>query len=303
MSLLRAPLNAWLRYSEKPVLKKTDDPLAIRRRFEKKSKIYFHAPLGTRETLMTLGGRPALRVRPPRTRTDNLILYFHGGGFVFGSPRTHAPMVTSLARRCRSQAILADYRKAPEHLFPKAVDDAEAAYLDLSSKLAPEKIVLGGDSSGGGLALSLLARLIARGHALPAGVFCLSPLTDLTFSGKSFHENAQSEVILPAERAEELTALYLGDQDPKHPEASPLFADFSGAPPIWLRAGSTEFLRDDTVRMAEHLTAQGVEVDMRIEHDLPHVWPMFHNVLPEARQTQTEASEWIKSRWRSSTDS
>jgi acetyl esterase/lipase len=153
--------------------------------------------------------------------------------------------------------------------------------------------VLGGDSAGGGLALALLAELIRHGAPLPAACFALSPLADMTFSGASITENAAGDVILPASRIEELTALFLGDQDPADPRVSPLFARFDGAPPVWLTAGSTEILRDDSRRLADHLRDAGVDVSYTETHDLPHVWPIFQTFLPEARASLRDLGAWI----------
>jgi acetyl esterase/lipase len=127
-------------------------------------------------------------------------------------------------------------------------------------------------------------------------VFAFSPLTDMTFSGASFQVNANADVILPAERAAEMAEMYLDGHDPFDALVSPLFADFTGAPPIWLTAGDTEILLDDTRRLAANMQKQGVDVQMQIERDLPHVWPIFHHILPEARATLDGVAGWIKRR-------
>ena len=139
-----------------------------------------------------------------------------------------------------------------------------------------------------------LPRLLAKGHPLPAGLFAFSPLTDLTSSGVSHTENARSEVVLPPSRMQMMAGEYLGGGDPRDPRASPLFADFTGAPPIWLAVGSTEILRDDTLRLGPVLERQGVAHQITLEQELPHVWPLFHNLLPEARATLRELGRWIE---------
>ena len=179
--------------------------------------------------------------------------------------------------------ILPDYRLAPEHPFPAALADARAAWDALAAEGRP--MVLGGDSAGGGLALALLAGLLADGAPLPRLTFAFSPLTDMTFASRSMAENRDTDVLLPAHRAEELARMYLGDADPRDPRASPLCAGFAGAPPVWLAVSGTEILRDDTLRMAAHLRASGVAVTLETHPDLPHVWPFFARYLPEGRAT------------------
>lgn len=299
MSLQARLLNTWLRRVEKPAMARATDPVKLRQRFEWNARMFFYAPGGTRRQWQVLdhGNRrlDALEVMPRRINSDAVILYFHGGGFVFGSPRTHAALLGQLTARLGMRALLPRYRLAPEAPFPAAFDDVRMAWDTLlASGIAPDRIVVGGDSAGGALALALLGHLVRDGAALPAGVFCFSPLTDMTFSGASFVENAETEAILPADRAGDLAEMYLDGQDPTDPRISPLFADFAGAPPVWLTAGSTEILRDDSRRMAQRLKDQGVEVTYVEENDLPHVWPFFHNSLPEARHSLDQLAVWIR---------
>ncbi|WP_299649800.1 alpha/beta hydrolase [uncultured Tateyamaria sp.] len=293
MSLLRPLLNQYLRLTEKPHMRKASGPDALRRSFEFKARLFFHAPRATRLERGELAGSEALWVRPRRgPMSQCTILYFHGGGFVFGSPRTHGAMVAALACRADADAVLPRYPLAPEHPFPAALDHALAAYQAV--RATGGSVIVGGDSAGGALTLSLLARLLADKAPLPEAVFAFSPLTDLTFSGDSFASNADADVELPAERAHEMAQMYLNGTDPTDPLASPLFADFTGAPPVWITAGDTEILLDDSRRMAAHLQAQGVDATYVEEHDLPHVWPIFHSTLPEARATLNTLGAWIK---------
>lgn len=294
MSLMRPVLNAWLRRIEKPYLARVQEPAEIRAGFERRARVYFHAPFGTSRTAVTLGGRPALEVSCGET-SGPTVLYFHGGAFVFGSPATHAALLARLARETGGRAVLQNYRKAPEHPYPAALEDAEAAWLDLLAQgVDPARAVIGGDSAGGGLTLALLGVLLAKGHPLPAGVFAFSPVTDLGWTGESFARNVEADALLPASRAREMAEMYLGEHDPRDPRASPLFADFAGAPPVWLAVGDTEILHDDTTRMAARLEAQGVAVEVEEARDLPHVWPIFHNLLPEARATLRRLGLWIR---------
>ena len=159
----------------------------------------------------------------------------------------------------------------------------------------PGGVMLGGDSAGGGLVLALLSEICRLDLRRPLGVFALSLLTDMTYSGDSVIRQAEADVILPAHRTSDMTGFYLGDGDPLDPRASPLFATFKDAPPVWICAGDTEILLDDTRRMAEHLRGSDVAVTEVIARDLPHVWPMFHNILPEARSTLREIAAWVNS--------
>ena len=187
--------------------------------------------------------------------------------------------------------ILPAYRLAPEAAFPAAIEDAMTAYRAVTGR--PGCVVLGGDSAGGGLALAVLAEILREGLPKPLGVFALSPLTDLRFSGESARTNAKRDVLLPVERASEMADMYLQGADPSDPRASPLLANFDGAPPVWLTVGDTEILLDDTRRLADRLREAGVDVCVRVEHDLPHVWPIFYSVLPEARSTLRDIAGWI----------
>ncbi|WP_415919181.1 alpha/beta hydrolase [Tateyamaria sp. SN6-1] len=304
MSWLAPLLNRYLRLTEKPYMRRVRDPDALRRSFRIKARVFFHPPWGTQQGVRTLGPVEALRISPRRKTTDAVLLYVHGGGFVFGAPETHAAMVANLANRAGIEAILPRYPLAPEHPYPAAPDAVEACYHALRDEHPDRAIIMGGDSAAGALVLTVLARLLQKGAPLPAGVFALSPLTDLGYTGDSVRDNAAADVILPAERVHETAEMYLGTtahSEVTDPDVSPLFADFTGAPPIWLTASATEILRDDSRRMADRLRAQGVPVTYLEEGDLPHVWPLFHNMLPEARRTLQRLSDWIGDQAGSST--
>jgi epsilon-lactone hydrolase len=297
MSWQRRVLNVWLKQTEKRFLARGATPADMRRRLEARARFWFRAPRGVRVEKRGLGeaALPALWV--DGSQNAGVLLYFHGGGYVFGSPATHAAMLARLAGSSGMRACLPEYRLAPEHPFPAALEDARAAYGALVvCGIAPDRIVIGGDSAGGGLALALLGDLLAHKAPLPAGVFGLSPLTDLTFSGDSLRRNAEADVILAANRADDMSAMYLRGHDPADPLVSPLFADFSGASDIWLCVGDSEILLDDTTRLARRLQQQGVAVTSRIAHDLPHVWPIFQCWLPEADATLDDLAGWIRQR-------
>ena len=295
MSLLRPLLNGYLRLVEKRKLARTRDVLKIRRDFAKTARLLFRAPRCTQITRSRLvGAGEVLRVIPAQTRSDLVVFYIHGGGFVFGSPDTHGAMLGALAQRLGAVAVLPYYRLAPEAPFPAAIEDVAAAYQALlDSGVSAQNIIVGGDSAGGALAFNLLSRLCAGSRPLPRALFAFSPLTDFLHEGASFRENAAREAVLPAAQAGLMAEMYLAGADPRDPDISPLLATYPGAPPVWITVGSTEILRDDARRMAAHLRDQGVSASLEEEHDLPHVWPIFHNTLPEARATLDALARWI----------
>lgn len=298
MSWQRVALNLFLRLTEKPYLARVQEPEAIRASFERRVRWFFRPPRGVPVVPGRLeAGARALDVLWAGARADTgaAILYFHGGAYVFGSPATHAAMAARLAQFAGVPLCLPNYRKAPENPFPAALEDARAAFDALvASGIPAGRIVLGGDSAGGGLALALLGDLCVRGADLPAAAFAFSPLTDLTFSGESFRVNAARDVLLPAGRDRDMAGLYLQGAAPENPLVSPLFARFPGAGPVWLCAGDSEIMLDDTRRMAAHLRAQGGVVAETIAHDLPHVWPFFWRFLPEGDATLRDLAGWIR---------
>ncbi len=296
MSWQLKALRVFLRLGVKRSLRRQRDSYSARRSFA------FGAWLNARGRPWqsfkadTIGPCPALWTGPADS-DGPVILYFHGGGYVTGSPRTHAPLARYLARRTEAPVCLPRYRLAPEHPFPAAFEDAVGAWEALIARgHDPAQVALGGDSAGGGLALALLAHLCATGQAKPAAVFAFSPFTDLTLSGASLRENARSEILLPAERLEKLRARILQGADPSDPRISPLFGDFTDAPPVFLQVARTEILRDDALRMAEALRAQGVEVRCDVWGNLPHVWQFFPGWLPEARRALDQVAAFLRAR-------
>ncbi len=237
---------------------------------------------------------PALRL--PGAGRGPTILWMHGGAYCIGSPRTHAAMVAALARRLGAGAVLPDYRLAPEHPFPAAVEDAFAAWRGLLAEgVDPARIVLGGDSAGGGLAFALLHQILAARDPVPGAVIAFSPWTDLTLSGASLRELAAREVMLPAWRAAEVRDTYLGGADSRDPRASPVLGRFRGAPPVLIQASRAEILRDDAVAMAARLEADGGTVTLDLWADTPHVWQFHAGRLPEADAAMDRAADFIRS--------
>ncbi|MFX1735864.1 alpha/beta hydrolase [Paraburkholderia sp. A1RI_3L] len=226
------------------------------------------------------------------TRT---ILYLHGGGYYFCSPQTHRAIVFGLATRADARAFSLDYRLAPEHPFPAALDDALAAYRQLiADGTPPQSIVIAGDSAGGGLALATLVALRDAGDALPAGGILFSPWTDLAATGATLRSNDGVDPMFAGAALARAAKIYLGETEPTHPYASPLYADLHGLPPLFMQAGSTEVLLDDTRRVADKARAAGVEVELHIWPKMPHVWPIFAPFLPESRRALDDAARFVR---------
>lgn len=267
-------------------------PGPARRRFARLARRWLHAPPLTLVLARSIACVPGRWVEN-RPRGHGVVLYLHGGAYIFGSPATHTPLAAHLARRSGVRVFLPDYRLAPEHPFPAAFDDALAVWDGLlAAGHAPQEIVLAGDSAGGGLALALLSHLCHRGTP-PAGVLAFSPWTDLTFTGASLVTNAAREQILPAHRATEARSMILGGARPGEaddPRLSPLYATFPAPPPVQIHVAETEILRDDALRMRGRLP----RADIRLAGDLMHVWPILHDLLPEARATLDQAGAFIR---------
>jgi len=224
--------------------------------------------------------------RVPQSEEGAVILYLHGGGYIMGSPAGYRDFVAGICRAGRTRALSVDYRLAPEHPFPAAIDDAVKAYRwVLAKQVAPSRIVIAGDSAGGGLTLSTLLALKARGIALPAAAVCLSPSTDLARTGASIQTRAAEDVFLTRDLLDVCFDSFLGtDGDPRNPLASPLYAELSGLPPLLVMVGTAEILLDDSLRLAEKAKASGVEVELVVGEGMIHVWSFFAGMMPEGQQ-------------------
>jgi monoterpene epsilon-lactone hydrolase len=232
-----------------------------------------------------------LRAPEPGPRT---VLYLHGGGYFFCSPRTHRPVTIGLTRLLRSNTLALKYRLAPENPYPAALDDALAAYRWLlSDGMRGEQIVLAGDSAGGGLALALMVTLRDRGLPLPAACACFSPWTDLAATGESVDRNDRNCAMFSAHMLRTAPQLYLGKTDPTCPLASPLYADLRGLPPLLIHVSDSETLLDDSTRLATRARAAGVDVELKIWARQPHVWQLFSRLIPEGRASLRETSQFL----------
>jgi acetyl esterase/lipase len=282
-------LNAVLRAVVKPRLARLRDPRAARRDFAVFGALFLPAPRGF--GLWRAAGADPLAGGPLGGRA---VLWFHGGAFVAGSSRTHRGLAGRLSRAAGVPVVLPDYRLAPRHPLPAAQADARAAWDRLRAAGLPAGgIVVGGDSAGGGLALSLLAALCAEGTP-PAACIAVSPWADLTGSGVSMVANREADPMLPAGRLGDLLGFVLGDAPADDPRVSPLFARYPGSSPVLLMASQTEILRDDAIGMAARLRSEGAEVTLRLWPDAPHAWPIFGDWLPESREAVAVAATFAR---------
>jgi monoterpene epsilon-lactone hydrolase len=252
-------------------------------------------PLGKVDiTRLDADGVPAAWVVPSGLDTKRIVLYLHGGGYNAGSITSHLPLTSNIALAAKARILAIDYRLAPEHLFPAAVEDALKAYQWLlKGAVQANQIVIAGDSAGGGLTLSLLLSLREKGLPLPAAAVCLSPWTDLTCSSESWETNAKMDFMLEKKSTVKAAKLYLGDADPRSPLASPLYADPAGLPPLLILVGSEEVLLSDSTRFAEKARLAGVDITLENWKGMQHVWPFAASLLPEGRQAVNRIGEFI----------
>jgi epsilon-lactone hydrolase len=223
-------------------------------------------------------------VAPPTSSSAGVsVLYLHGGGYLFGSPKTHRQVLIAMAKAFQAPCYGLDYRLAPEHPFPAAVEDATGAYQWLLERHPQSDIVLAGDSAGAGLAVATAVGIRDAGLKLPKAIIGFSPYADLAVTGESVEANAKSCAMFTPRGIREAAAMYLNGADARDPRASPLYANLAGLPPMLLFASRHEILRDDTLRLAERASAAGVKVELIVRDRLPHVWPVFVTLLPEAR--------------------
>jgi epsilon-lactone hydrolase len=224
-------------------------------------------------------------LRPAGADQTRAILYIHGGAFVAGSAKNIRPIAWRLAQGSGAPVYAIDYRLAPEHPFPAALEDSVAAYRALlESGKAPERISLGGESAGGNLVLALALRLKQLGLPQPGALFCLSPATDFLHPFDSRKSNAKSDAMFDSRMFKSAIPHYCREQDPANPLMSPLRGDLAGLPRTLLLCGEGEMLRDDSVLMAERMKAAGVPVQLERWPDVFHAWPVVADYLPEARR-------------------
>ncbi|MHC3473151.1 alpha/beta hydrolase [Streptomyces sp. 7R007] len=253
-------------------------------------------PAEIRTQTTTLGDRPALLVEPDGTAEAGTLLYFHGGSYVVGSPQTALPLTGNLVTRSRFRAFSLDYRLAPEHPFPAAIQDCLNAYRALlDSGEDPSAIAFAGDSAGGGLTVTTCLAARDAGLPLPAAIVAFSPGLDLTRTGSSMDSKAGIDPFFTREGMEHTGAMYLAGQDPRQPLLSPaVLADLTGFPPMLLQVGTNELLLDDSTRLAARARDAGVDVILDVTADVPHVFQAFAGALEEADAALDRAALFLR---------
>lgn len=255
-------------------------------------------PLGLRRRVdvrrVKVGAVEADRYLPADLfRATRTLLYFHGGGYLFGNPGTHRQFVSRLVDASHAEAIAPRYRLAPHHRYPAAVEDALAAYRAIiESHIDPASVIVAGDSAGGGLALALLIRIRSLDLPMPAGALLFSPYLDLEHTGYTIRANARTD-YLPLSEMVEPNDWYSEIAQILEPEVSPVHADFTGMPPMLVFAGGAEMLRADAERLVESALRAGVDAELAIEPEMMHVWPAMVEWEPASQRALEHATTWI----------
>lgn len=240
-------------------------------------------------------GVPVEWIETPQSTPGRVILYLHGGGYVMGSVDTHKDLMARLARSAGARVLGVDYRLAPEHPFPAALDDARQAYRWLLEQgIDPRDIVIAGDSAGGGLTVATLVSLRDLGAPLPAAAACLSPWVDLEGTGESMTARAHLDPMIRVEPLRRLGKLYLAGTPARHPLAAPMYADLKGLPPMLIQVGTAETLHDDAARLAERARRAGVEVILEPWDEMIHVWHAFASILPEGQKALDRIGAFVR---------
>jgi epsilon-lactone hydrolase len=246
----------------------------------------------------TIGGVNGLEVTIQETESENVILYFHGGVYVIGSAATSVSLVSDLARRAGARAVTLDYRLAPEHPYPAAVEDAQAAYAGLLQQgIDPGQIALAGDSAGGGLAVATLLALRDAGTPLPACAYLMSPYADLTLSGATIHEKHAVDLILTPDGLRLRIPEYVAGADAADPLISPVFGDLRGLPPLLIQVGSHEVLLSDSLRLAARAATADVAVTLEVTPGAPHVFQGYAAMLDEGNVALDRAAAFLNTQF------
>ena len=252
-------------------------------------------PADVRTAPGDLGGVPVIFIDIAGVEPGGIIFHIHGGGFALGSATGSVGLASSLARKTGMRAVSADYRLAPEHPYPAALQDVTAAYRALAGQAgSAEQIVVSGESAGGNLAIELLIAGKAEGLTMPAAALLLSPMTDLTVTGSSYACKAHADPAISAQAIRTRAADYLAGTDPADPLGSPIFADLSGLPPLLIQAGSHEVLLDDATRLAAKAAADDVAVILDITPGVPHVFQAFAALLDEGDAALNRAARFVQ---------
>ena len=266
----------------------------LREQTEKGGKIFGKLPEEVQVNQLAIGEMYAEWIKLPQNNGQKAMLYFHGGMYVTGSPQSHRQHVYKFVKGSGVNALVFDYRLAPEHPFPAALNDALSAYNYLTEQgFDPKNIVFAGDSAGAGLCLAALLAIKDKGIALPAGAAVLSPWTDLMRTGASYQTNIE-KCLSPKGSSENASEFYAGGADKRNPLISPLYGNLNGLPPLHISAGGNEILLDDSVQFARKARAAGVEVTLRVGEGMCHCYPAFGNLFRESKFALDEICNHLK---------
>ena len=258
---------------------------------------FYPVPAKVELQKITINGMAAEWVKPRGVRFDQTILYLHGGGYTMGSINTHRAHTARIASASQTPVLLIDYRLAPEDPFPAGLEDAKMAYRWLlGQKKEAGKIVIAGDSAGGGLAVAAVLALRDEGEILPAGLVCISPWADLSMSGETVTTQAENDPMISLKTSVLHAGRYFAEHDPRNPLISPVFADLKDLPPMLIQVGEYEILKSDSLRLAENGQQAGVEVTLEEWEGMWHVWHMFGEMMPEAQQAIARIGAYITER-------
>jgi monoterpene epsilon-lactone hydrolase len=241
------------------------------------------------------GGVPSEWTATPDARTDSAILYLHGGGYVIGSLDSHRHLTSEAGRAAGMRCLAIDYRLAPEHPFPAAVDDTVAAYRYLlGTGIAPNKIAIAGDSAGGGLVVGAMLAIRAAGLPSAGCAWCISPWVDMEALGKSYVDRAAADPTVQKATIGYMAGEYLGGADPRSPFAAPIYGDLRGLPPMLIQVGASETLMDDSLLLARTAGAADVVVDLQIWPEMIHVWHLYHPMLKAGRRAIESGGSFVR---------
>jgi len=286
----RENLDAILRQSAFPVGSDVDEQRRLLRELLSAQPL----PADVTVTAAALGGVPTAEITVDGIEPRHVVLYFHGGVYVMGDASLAADLASQVGRRTQAKVISVDYRLAPEHPYPAAVDDALAAYEGLlHSGIAPSNIAFAGESAGGGLAVATLVNARDRGLPLPAAAFVMSPYADLTLAGTTMQTKRELDPLMSLEALQDRVNDYTSGQDAALALISPVFADLSGLPPLIIQAGTHEVLLDDALRLARQAATADVEVTLNIIPGVPHVFQAYYPILDEAAVALDRAGQFL----------
>jgi monoterpene epsilon-lactone hydrolase len=284
-------LETLLNFPFKRMVKEESDLFKVRRLFETFSSQYTHPEIRWHPTKM---GKISAEILSPRNgKFSSITLYLHGGGYFMGSPQTHRSYLSYFSYITNSRVYVIDYRLAPEHPFPAALQDAVAAYNWLTEIYDPQEMIIAGESAGGGLTLAALGTLKLTKAPLPSAAVCISPWTDLALTGPTLEENKKKDSLVPLEVLPLVAKAYLKDTNPYDPLASPLYSNLEGLPPLYLQVSNSEVLFSDAVRFAQKAEKNGVQVTLDVWEGMTHAWPFFARFLPESREALKKISSFI----------